>query len=221
MKRLFGKEKLARDRAVVDEIRRGAMVEDVAEKYGLKPRGVSGYCQIHGVPTAGQWRSRKAHRSPSMSIDELVEWALTQCISVDNGCLLWTGFVNENGYGRVRLGGKLVFLHRLVYENHHKIKLNKIVCICHVCDTPGCVNIRHLWAGSNLDNVADREAKGRNVVKKGEENSCSILKEREVREIRDILSSGAMNGREIGNAYGVHHSTIHLIKKNKNWAHVK
>lgn len=35
------------------------------------------------------------------------------------------------------------------------------ICVLHTCDTPGCVRPSHLWLGTQLENIADRESKGR------------------------------------------------------------
>lgn len=38
-------------------------------------------------------------------------------------------------------------------------------CALHTCDNPNCVNPSHLWVGTQLDNIADRDAKQRNRLR--------------------------------------------------------
>lgn len=75
-------------------------------------------------------------------------------------CWLWGGFLNIRGYGYVNkpkhlAGNPRPLAHRLSYG---------LVCgpipdglfICHHCDTPRCVNPRHLYAGTHDDNMRDK-----------------------------------------------------------------
>lgn len=56
--------------------------------------------------------------------------------------------------------------------------------VCHKCDNPRCINPEHLFIGTRKDNIADREAKGRNIVPIGEEHVNAKLSKKKVKEAR-------------------------------------
>ena len=83
----------------------------------------------------------------------------------NSGCFLWGGPVFElrGGYG--------VFTARpfgIVQQRAHRVAW-KIYCgditrdqhVLHKCDNPLCVNIDHLWIGTQADNMRDKAMKGR------------------------------------------------------------
>jgi len=76
------------------------------------------------------------------------------------GCWIWTGAQNSNGYGVIRVNGKLFAAHRASYLAFNGPLLSNLF-VCHACDTPLCVNPKHLWLGTAADNAADCIAKGR------------------------------------------------------------
>jgi hypothetical protein len=73
----------------------------------------------------------------------------------DNGCWEYTGFKNY-GYGECNAGK----VHRLSYEYYiGTIPIG--LCVLHKCDNPPCFNPKHLFLGTQRDNMKDRDKKGR------------------------------------------------------------
>lgn len=84
---------------------------------------------------------------------------LKRKIQVDEktGCHIWQGSKNYNGYGQVRIEGIQWAVHRLMYElTFGPISQDASAWwILHKCDTPGCCNPDHLYAGTPTDNSRD------------------------------------------------------------------
>jgi predicted sulfurtransferase len=82
----------------------------------------------------------------------------------NTGCQLWTGTLrytkNKSKYGGIYVGRKLCLTHRVAWELKHG-PIPKGMCVCHVCDTPLCVNTDHLFLGTRAENNTDRHSKGR------------------------------------------------------------
>jgi hypothetical protein len=78
-------------------------------------------------------------------------------------CLVWTGYVNEDGYGRFSEGGhqgRMVMVHRVAWELVHG-PIPDGMRVLHSCDNPPCVLDEHLFLGTQADNVQDMLSKGR------------------------------------------------------------
>lgn len=85
------------------------------------------------------------------------------CPAPPSECLLWLGAVNNMGYGMILVGGrggKLTLAHRLAWELSHG-PVPQGALVLHKCDTPSCVNERHLFLGDQFANMADMVQKGR------------------------------------------------------------
>lgn len=88
-------------------------------------------------------------------------WAARTRVDVVTGCVLWTGFVCPYGYARTQWKGKQgVLVHRVAYEQAYG-EFDESLKVCHRCDTPHCCNPKHLFLGTQKDNLRDMFAKGR------------------------------------------------------------
>jgi hypothetical protein len=141
-------------------------------------------------------------------------------ITIDeNGCHLFTGCLNHDGYGRIGKDGKNVYIHREVFKKHNpEIEMTGV--IMHTCDKPNCVNPEHLKHGTVADNVADMVAKGRRVTVKGSNQPDAKLHEKDIPAIRLRLQTNE-SCTTIGRDYNVSASAIRNIEKSRTWTHVK
>jgi HNH endonuclease len=78
----------------------------------------------------------------------------------NTGCLLWLGEVHDSGYGRISIGGRMRFVHRVAYAAWISA-LPGGQRVLHRCDQPTCVNPEHLYAGTAKDNIDDAMRRGR------------------------------------------------------------
>ena len=107
---------------------------------------------------------------------------------------------------------KQVIAHRVSYEIYIG-EIPKELCVLHTCDQPSCVNPNHLFLGTHQENMTDKKNKGRVFKKKPEENNTTKLTWDLVNKIRE--TSGTH--RELGKLFGVSHTNIGYIKRNKIW----
>jgi hypothetical protein len=128
------------------------------------------------------------------------------------GCAIWTGKLTSHGYGRVGYLSKVWFAHRLAYYGHHG-PIPKDRYVCHKCDTPSCVAIEHLFAGTPQDNTTDMMRKGRGRWR-------TRLTAKQVVAIKGQLLRGESLGA-IAREYGMSHTAIIAIKHGKSWAHIR
>lgn len=85
-------------------------------------------------------------------------WTKVRVHTDNNECYLWVGSLNNHGYGNFWADNKVVKAHRYSFYLHNGF-YPKVVR--HSCDNPGCVNPKHLLAGTQEDNMKDASEKGR------------------------------------------------------------
>jgi hypothetical protein len=101
-------------------------------------------------------------------------------------CWTWLASKNADGYGKFRLSGQARIAHRVSFLIAGGVFTEAKPHCLHQCDNPACCNPAHLFTGSNQDNVADRESKGRNNPPRGDVHYSRTAPER--------LARGDSNG---------------------------
>lgn len=139
-------------------------------------------------------------------------------------CWLWIGATREDGYGIISVNGRPTRAHRYSWTMHRG-EIPNGLHVLHRCDTPACVNPDHLFLGTNADNVADREAKGRgspppDVHHRGDDHPSSKLTEAIVREIRASYRPRVVTQAELAKRYGVSEAAVWAVLHGQNWRHV-
>jgi hypothetical protein len=70
-------------------------------------------------------------------------WKIVMRVIPDGDCLRWTGNHNEKGYGRVYHKGKVVKVHRLLWELDRG-PIPEGMVLDHTCQTKDCVMLDHM-----------------------------------------------------------------------------
>ena len=145
-------------------------------------------------------------------------------VSVPNDpddCWEWKGRKNlagNEGYGQFWVDGRNKGAHRISYELFCG-EITQNMFVCHKCDNRICVNPKHLFLGTNKDNMLDMVKKKRSNKLKGSKHGMSKLNESNILEIRKMLNNG-LTVTEIGKQFGVGPNAIYNIKHGKKWSHV-
>lgn len=130
-------------------------------------------------------------------------------------CILFTGHLNTDGYGRFWHNKTRYLAHRAAYE---------IFCgpipddlqVCHRCDTPACVNPDHLFLGTQDDNIRDMVAKGRQNSRNGVHHNLAKLNPEKAFEIRWYAAMGRKH-KDIAAEYGVTRPLVSMIVRGELW----
>jgi hypothetical protein len=130
------------------------------------------------------------------------------------------GSPNSDGYIQVALNGKLLKLHRLIAEHFIPVDPDKLI-VNHINGIKIDNRVENLEWCTRLHNVRHAYANNlmTNAVHRGSKNGWAKLSEAQVIDIKTKLRSG-MSQTAIAKEFSVHVSTIHLIKKERNWGHL-
>lgn len=138
----------------------------------------------------------------------------------ESGCWLWKASTNTNGYGKWGIPGtrKLIAAHRAAYE----IFVGPIpsgLDVLHDCDTPLCVNPRHLHVGTHTMNMREAWARNRHPPQDhaGEKNPRAKLTRKEAEDIRRRYKAGGIRLIDLAVQYGIGTSTVHSIVTRQSW----
>lgn len=121
-----------------------------------------------------------------------------------NGCRLWLGRTNDDGYPEVYVNKRRRLVGRVILG----LEFGDPRVSRHSCDTPQCVEPGHLAAGTPKQNSQDREQRGR-------ANRRTKFSDAEVAAVRGFPRS-TQSLHELGQLFGMHFSTVARILKGES-----
>jgi len=128
-------------------------------------------------------------------------------------CWEWNTRKFRNGYGRFMMR-KVVFLAHRCSAALAGLDIDGLY-VCHRCDNPACVNPRHLFVGTQDDNMQDARCKGR-TARGGRLSKLSV---RDVGAIYEDLVDG-MTHEEVAKRHGTTEPTVRGIAHGRTWKHL-
>lgn len=176
--------------------------------------GANEWVQVLTGMSAAQARKRAGRMgifaNPSLRVKF---WRHVRKGASADDCYVWTGAKTPSGRGKINTGGRTRYAYAVALELRGR-SIPAGYCVCHACDNPSCVNHRHLFIGTQAENVSDCLAKRRHQY--GAARANSKLSEQDVRDIRGDRASGVA----LAHRYGVSTATISMVITGKHWRHV-
>ncbi len=137
-------------------------------------------------------------------------------------CWVWIAGTSTKGgpkrsvlYGAFRFDDRMCSAHVVSYILKNG-PIRNVLKVCHHCDIPLCVNPKHLFLGTQKENMRDCVNKGRLSDMSGENNPFSILTKANVIAIRN----DPRRNIEIAPDYNIDNSTVGKIKRKVVWKHI-
>lgn len=112
-------------------------------------------------------------RSTFKTCRELLEERFWAFVDKSAECWLWTGYLNNKGYGQFHVDGRPVYAHRFAWFLATGRWPEPFAL--HHCDTPACCRVDHLFEGNHQDNTNDKIRKGRQYTKLSREQIDLLL----------------------------------------------
>lgn len=149
---------------------------------------------------------------------------------MQTACWTWLGYISKNGYGQIGgaggRNGKVLYAHRVAYQQAYDVDLPPGMDVCHHCDNRSCVRPSHLFLGTRADNMQDALRKGRasvgarNGLHRHPEKAHSLLTAASIPAIRKARRR-RVPLLTLARKYGVSISTISCAALGKTWQHIK
>ena len=178
-----------------------------------RPHKCKGLCQTHYQAAVRKLRNKDGWSEE----EEKSFWAK---VEKTDDCWLWTAGTDNGGYGILSVNAYPVKVHRFSWLLHNG-EIPDGLGVLHRCDNRICVNPNHLFLGTTVENMLDRDAKNRQA--KGEGHGRAVLTEPQVREIRKrYVSRCRMNGaRALAREFGLSKSAVLSVVSGENWKGVQ
>jgi hypothetical protein len=136
---------------------------------------------------------------------------------LETSCLRWPDSLGTWGYGRIFYREKQFVATRIAWQVF-KGEIPVGLLVCHHCDNPWCVNIDHLFLGTDADNNLDKIAKGCEPFPLiGEHNPFAKPTTEQAHEVYELAWSSRYTQREIARMFDITQQNVSMIKHRRSW----
>lgn len=145
-------------------------------------------------------------------------WAKVEKRGEDE-CWPWLAKKDKDGYGGFYDPDKddTVVATRALWRVLHGEYPPKELYVCHTCDNPSCMNPKHLFLGTDHDNMQDMIRKGRRVWCIGEKHGNHKLTQEQVIFARKMRKTKEMRLKDMAEMFGVSASALCTAVKGVSW----
>jgi hypothetical protein len=132
---------------------------------------------------------------------------------------------NHTGYGVIVVAAKQIKTHIFSWVLHNgdlspytgRSTKYKNQLVLHKCDNPKCVRPKHLFLGTQRDNVLDKIKKNRHIDYSGDKSTTAKLSWDDVRTIRKTFNTKTITKKQLGVMYKVTPENIGRIIRAETW----
>jgi hypothetical protein len=135
-----------------------------------------------------------------------------------DACWPWTGSTSK-GYGRFNFEKSFRLAHRVAFALASG-EAPPGLGVLHRCDNKRCCNPKHLFLGTQADNMLDMVLKDRQrvgPVHHGKRNPMARLTTENIADIRGAYEDGEATTEQIASEYGITHQHAVRIVQAKAW----
>jgi len=202
--------------------RNGVMVAKWAKAYGLLDRKLQGPI-VDGVYLPIPETAILSHpvKKTILDKDYLMKRLMKRCDKT-TGCWLWTGWCNNNGYGKMRLARpfeKEVAVHVVAAHVWLGEPLPTTNIIFRKCGNPSCFNPDHMILVKNRIELGELCGKYSKRAR-GENNGRSVIDLGTALDVRDALIMGGETPKQIADRLGLKSHIVLQIAHKKTWKHI-
>lgn len=177
-------------------------VSDCSNPVEIKSRG---WCRKHYQRWWSQGDPEKTTTTPRGDTEKFINNLLGSPPTDD--CIDWPFCIGTTGYAKISRGGRTLLVTRIVLSATSGDAPSQKHQAAHACGNRQCVNPRHLYWATQVENERDKLIHG--TLMFGDKSNCTKLSEDDVAQIKTLCKSSKQ--RDVAKMFGVSESHVSSI----------